>query len=315
MSATALPLAIRDLSKSFDGRKALDGVTLDLSPGETLGLLGPNGAGKTTLVRSVAGRVVPDGGSLSILGLSPEDDSARAVRGWVPQEIALYPLLSARENLWTFGRYQGLAGGALDAGIRKSLDWIGLSDRAEDKTDRLSGGMKRRLNIAAGTIHEPRVLLLDEPTVGVDPQSRERIYAMIGELKAGGVSILYTTHYMEEAERLCDRIAIIDNGRIIASGTTEELIRKSVGAKQALTIDTTAPIPSEIRERLSRAGATLLGDGEGDRLQASVEDPATQIRQLLELLHAGHVGVRDLTLKSPTLEQVFLQLTGRELRE
>jgi ABC-2 type transport system ATP-binding protein len=315
MSATALPLAIRDLSKSFDGRKALDGVTLDLSPGETLGLLGPNGAGKTTLVRSVAGRVVPDGGSLSILGLSPEDDSARAVRGWVPQEIALYPLLSARENLWTFGRYQGLAGGALDAGIRKSLDWIGLSDRAEDKTDRLSGGMKRRLNIAAGTIHEPRVLLLDEPTVGVDPQSRERIYAMIGELKAGGVSILYTTHYMEEAERLCDRIAIIDNGRIIASGTTEELIRKSVGAKQALTIDTTAPIPSDIRERLSRAGATLLGDGEGDRLQASVEDPATQIRQLLELLHAGHVGVRDLTLKSPTLEQVFLQLTGRELRE
>ena len=315
MSATALPLAIRDLSKSFDGRKALDGVTLDLSPGETLGLLGPNGAGKTTLVRSVAGRVVPDGGSLSILGLSPEDDSARAVRGWVPQEIALYPLLSARENLWTFGRYQGLAGGALDAGIRKSLDWIGLSDRAEDKTDRLSGGMKRRLNIAAGTIHEPRVLLLDEPTVGVDPQSCERIYAMIGELKAGGVSILYTTHYMEEAERLCDRIAIIDNGRIIASGTTEELIRKSVGAKQALTIDTTAPIPSDIRERLSRAGATLLGDGEGDRLQASVEDPATQIRQLLELLHAGHVGVRDLTLKSPTLEQVFLQLTGRELRE
>jgi ABC-2 type transport system ATP-binding protein len=315
MSATALPLAIRDLSKSFDGRKALDGVTLDLSPGETLGLLGPNGAGKTTLVRSVAGRVVPDGGSLSILGLSPEDDSARAVRGWVPQEIALFPLLSARENLWTFGRYQGLAGGALDAGIRKSLDWIGLSDRAEDKTDRLSGGMKRRLNIAAGTIHEPRVLLLDEPTVGVDPQSRERIYAMIGELKAGGVSILYTTHYMEEAERLCDRIAIIDNGRIIASGTTEELIRKSVGAKQALTIDTTAPIPSDIRERLSRAGATLLGDGEGDRLQASVEDPATQIRQLLELLHAGHVGVRDLTLKSPTLEQVFLQLTGRELRE
>jgi ABC-2 type transport system ATP-binding protein len=149
----------------------------------------------------------------------------------------------------------------------------------------------------------------------VDPQSRERIYAMIGELKAGGVSILYTTHYMEEAERLCDRIAIIDNGRIIASGTTEELIRKSVGAKQALTIDTTAPIPSDIRERLSRAGATLLGDGEGDRLQASVEDPATQIRQLLELLHAGHVGVRDLTLKSPTLEQVFLQLTGRELRE
>ena len=311
MSATPLPLAIRDLSKSFGGRKALDGVTLDLAPGETLGLLGPNGAGKTTLVRSVAGRVVPDGGSLSILGLSPAEDSARAVRGWVPQEIALYPLLSARENLWTFGRYQGLAGEALEAGIRKSLDWIGLSDRAEDKTDSLSGGMKRRLNIAAGTIHGPRVLLLDEPTVGVDPQSRERIYAMIGELKAGGVSLLYTTHYMEEAERLCDRIAIIDNGRIIALGTTEELIRRTVGAKQALTIDTTSPIPAGFKEKLASAGATV----DGGRIQASVEDPAEQIRQLLGMLHDEKVGVRDLTLKSATLEQVFLQLTGRELRE
>ena len=315
MSATALPLAIRDLSKSFGGRKALDGVTLDLSPGETLGLLGPNGAGKTTLVRSVAGRVVPDGGSLSILGLSPDQDSARSVRGWVPQEIALYPLLSARENLWTFGRYQGLAGDALAAGIRTSLDWIGLADRAEDKTDKLSGGMKRRLNIAAGTIHAPRVLLLDEPTVGVDPQSRERIYAMIGELKAGGVSILYTTPYMEEAERLCDRIAIIDHGRIIALGTTEELIRQSVGAKQALTIETASPVPPALKEKLVRAGATLLGAGDGDRIQASVEDPATQIRNLLELLHADGVAVRALTLKNPTLEQVFLQLTGRELRE
>jgi ABC-2 type transport system ATP-binding protein len=314
MSATALPLAIRDLSKSFGGRKALDGVTLDLLPGETLGLLGPNGAGKTTLVRSVAGRVLPDGGSLSILGLSPDQDSARSVRGWVPQEIALYPLLSPRENLWTFGRYQGLAGDALEAGIRKSLDWIGLSDRAEDKTDSLSGGMKRRLNIAAGTIHGPRVLLLDEPTVGVDPQSRERIYAMIGELKAGGVSILYTTHYMEEAERLCDRIAIIDHGRIIALGTTEELIRRSVGAKQALTIETTSPVSPDLRAKLTRAGASVEGV-EADRIQASVEDPAAQIRGLLELLHAGDVGVRDLTLKSPTLEQVFLQLTGRELRE
>ncbi len=317
MSATPQPLAIRDLSKSFGGRKALDGVTLDLSPGETLGLLGPNGAGKTTLVRSVAGRVAPDGGSLSILGLSPAQDSARAVRGWVPQEIALYPLLSARENLWTFGRYQGLAGEALEAGIRKSLDWIGLADRADDKTDSLSGGMKRRLNIAAGTIHGPRVLLLDEPTVGVDPQSRERIYAMIGELKSGGVSILYTTHYMEEAERLCDRIAIIDNGRIIALGTTETLIRETVGAKQALTIDTISPVPQNVRETLARSGATVRDDGPGDgaRIQASVEDPAAQVRQLLEMLHAGKVGVRDLTLKSATLEQVFLQLTGRGLRE
>src|SRR5262249_187286 len=210
--ANARPLEIRDLSKSFGGRRALDGVSLDLEAGEVLGLRGPNGAGKTTLVRTVARRVEPEGGRVRILGLAPSDVVAAAARGWVPQEIALYPLLSPRENLWTFGRYQGLSGGALSTAIASNLDWIGLADRADEKTGQLTGGMKRRLNIAAGTIHSPKVLLLDEPTVGVDPQSRERIYGMIGELRERGVSLFYTTHYMEEAERLCDRIAIIDHG-------------------------------------------------------------------------------------------------------
>ena len=311
MSAMPLALEIRDLSKSFGGRRALDGVSLTVSAGEIVGLLGPNGAGKTTLVRSVAGRVEPDGGSLQIMGHRPEDDAARGLRGWVPQEIALYPLLSPRENLWTFGRYQGLTGGALEKGIGQSLEWIGLSDRANDKTSTLSGGMKRRLNIAAGTIHAPQVLLLDEPTVGVDPQSRERIYAMIGDLKGKGVSLLYTTHYMEEAERLCDRIAIIDNGKIIALGTKDELVRKTVGTREALTIDAAAPIPAALKEKLIRMGASV----EETRTRLSVEDPAAQIRQLLGLFHEERVAVRDLTLKSATLEQVFLQLTGRELRE
>ena len=308
---SAAPLEIRDLSKSFGDRRALDGVSLDLAPGEILGLLGPNGAGKTTLVRSVAGRARPEGGSLRILGFEPADDRARAVRGWVPQEIALYPLLSPRENLWTFGRYQGLSGDGLLAGIRTSLDWIGLADRADEKTDKLSGGMKRRLNIAAGTIHDPRVLLLDEPTVGVDPQSRERIYAMIGELKGRGVSLLYTTHYMEEAERLCDRIAIIDHGKIIASGTKDELVKTTLGTREALVIDAAAPIPAALKEKLVRRGATV----DGMKVKLSVENPAEQIRELLGLFHADGVPVRDLTLKSATLEQVFLQLTGRELRE
>ncbi|MEP6993833.1 MAG: ABC transporter ATP-binding protein [Acidobacteriota bacterium] len=311
MSAGTLPLAIRDLTKSFGGRRALDGVSLDLAPGEILGLLGPNGAGKTTLVRSVAGRVVPDAGSLTIMGMAPDEDAARSIRGWVPQETALYALLSPRENLWTFGRYQGLSGATLESGIRKSLEWIGLSDRADDRTDSLSGGMKRRLNIAAGTIHEPRVLLLDEPTVGVDPQSRERIYAMIAELKGNGVSLLYTTHYMEEAERLCDRIAIIDAGKIIALGTKEELVRSTLGTRQALMILAAAPISASLQEKLARAGAVV----DGMRVQVSVEDPALQIRQLLDLFHAEKAAVKDLTLKSATLEQVFLQLTGRELRE
>ena len=311
MSETVLPLDVRGAVKAFDGRRALDGVSLEMAPGEILGLLGPNGAGKTTLVRAVAGRVRVDSGTLRLFSLSPDDPRARTLRGWVTQEIALYPLLSPRENLWTFGRFQGLSGADIDRAIAHNLEWIGLSDRADERTDRLSGGMKRRLNIAAGTIHRPRLLLLDEPTVGVDPQSRERIYQMIEQLRSEGVSLLYTTHYMEEAERLCDRIAIIDHGKIIASGTKEELVRRTLGATQAASIETEKPIPESLRENLRRFGAVV----DGAKLQASIEDPARQIRELLELLHAEGAGIRDLALKSATLEEVFLHLTGRELRE
>jgi ABC-2 type transport system ATP-binding protein len=171
--------------------------------------------------------------------------------------------------------------------------------------------MKRRLNIAAGTIHAPRVLLLDEPTVGVDPQSRERIYAMIGELKGRGVSLLYTTHYMEEADRLCDRIAIIDHGKVIASGTKDALVRETVGTRQAVAVDAAAPIPADLWDRLAALGAQR----DGLQVRLSVQNPAGEIRQILELFHSAGVPVRDLTLKTPTLEQVFLELTGRELRE
>jgi len=305
------PLAISELRKSFGSQAALDGVTLDIAPGEILGLLGPNGAGKTTLVRSVAGRVRPDGGRLALFGLSPSDPGAPALRGWVPQEICLYPLLTPWENLWTFGRYQGLAGAPLTSAIGESLEWIGLADRAKDRTGNLSGGMKRRLNIAAGTIHSPRLLLCDEPTVGVDPQSRERIYAMIGELKMRGVALLYTTHYMEEAERLCDRIAIIDHGRIIASGTREELVRSVLGDRQTVTIDAEAPVPAALRERLTRLGATV----EGDVVRVLTDDAPKQIRELLGAFHDEGAAIRDLTLKRASLEEVFLHLTGRELRE
>jgi ABC-2 type transport system ATP-binding protein len=229
----------------------------------------------------------------------------------VPQEVSLYALLTPKENLWTLGRYQGLASEALHRAIQESLEWIGLADRADERTDRLSGGMKRRLNIAAGTLHAPRLLLLDEPTVGVDPQSRQRIYEMILELKRRGVALLYTTHYMEEAARLCDRIAIIDNGRIIASGTEEALIRDTLGSAQVVTIETVAPISMRLKESLEKRGASV----DGEKAQVSVSDPARQIRELLEIFHADAADIRDLTLKGATLEQVFLNLTGRELRE
>src|SRR5512141_853589 len=246
----ALPLEIRDVVKSFGERRALDGVTLEMRAGEILGLLGPNGAGKTTLVRSVVGRVRPQSGTVRVLGRPPDAPESKANVGYVTQEISLYTLISPEENLEAFGRYQSLRGEALAKAVEDSLRWTGLADREKEKTERLSGGMKRRLNIAAGTINGPRLLLLDEPTVGVDPQSRERIYGMIEELRKRGVSILYTTHYMEEAERLCDRIAIIDHGRIIASGTRDELVSQTLGAAQTVVIDAEAPIPDRIREPL-----------------------------------------------------------------
>ncbi len=308
---TAPPLEALNLQKSFGDIVALDGVSLEMPPGEILGLLGPNGAGKTTLVRSVVGRVTLDSGTLRVFGHAPGDPEATASRGWVPQEIALYPLLTPRENLWTFGRYQGLSGAKLEAAIDRSLEWSGLADRAKDRTSSLSGGMRRRLNMAAGTIHSPRLLLLDEPTVGVDPQSRERIYTMIAELKARSVSLVYTTHYMEEAERLCDRIAIIDHGRIIAAGTRDALVRSTLGVNQTVRIDAEGAIRGTLRERLERMGAKV--DGRGVLLLA--EDPPRQIRDLLEAFYAEKAGIADLTLKQASLEEVFLNLTGRELRE
>jgi ABC-2 type transport system ATP-binding protein len=306
-----LPLEILDLVKSFGQRRALDGVSLEMRAGEILGLLGPNGAGKTTLVRSVVGRVRPDSGTVRVFGRSPDDPLSKAGVGYVTQEIALYPLLSPEENLEAFGRFQGLRGDALVGAVAKSLAWTGLAERAKERTERLSGGMRRRLNIAAGTIHGPRLLLLDEPTVGVDPQSRERIYGMIEELRRDGVSLLYTTHYMEEAERLCDRIAIIDHGRVIALGTKDELVRRTLPAARLLTVETESALPPALRTALERRGASI----DGVTVQLSVTEPAREIPDLLEIFRGDGARIRDLTLKTATLESVFLHLTGRDLRE
>ncbi|MBV9495111.1 MAG: ABC transporter ATP-binding protein [Acidobacteria bacterium] len=230
------PLEIQALTKSFAGRPALSGISLDLREREVLGLLGPNGAGKSTLVRAIMGRVRPDGGEVRIFGkpAAAGDSTARAEVGVVPQEIALYPLMNVRENLLVFGRYYGLRGEELGKAIANALLWSALADREKDQVKTLSGGMKRRLNMAAGVLHRPRILLLDEPTVGVDPQSRERIYEMIESLRKEGVSLIYTTHYMEEAERLCDRIAVVDHGKVIAQGTKDEIKRLHPEANASL---------------------------------------------------------------------------------
>ncbi|HEY0143957.1 MAG TPA: ABC transporter ATP-binding protein [Thermoanaerobaculia bacterium] len=304
-------LEVESVEKSFGARKALNGVSFTVRPGESIGLLGPNGAGKSTLVRAIAGRVAPDAGEIRIHGQRAGSSAAQPLVGYVPQDLALYPLLTARENVDAFARYQGLRGAALTATVDHALQWTNLSDRANDSCRYLSGGMKRRLNIAAGTIHRPKLLLLDEPTVGVDPQSRERIYSMIEELRMDGMTLLYTSHYMEEVERLCDRIAIIDHGQVIAAGTKDELVRDILGSGQELHITTESYMQPALRDKLSLFGASMNGTVAKIRITSASE----QIADVLSIYKSEGAAVRDLNLNSPGLEQVFLALTGRELRE
>jgi ABC-2 type transport system ATP-binding protein len=307
----APPLRIDSLTKSYGARLALAGTSLEVAEGEILGLLGPNGAGKTTLIRCVVGRVVPDSGSITVFGEPAGSAAARARIGYIPQEIALYGRLTAAENLGVFGRYAGLTGAALTEAIRACLDWSGLADRAKEPVMTFSGGMKRRLNMAAGLLHRPRLILLDEPTTGVDPQSRQRIYAMVEQLRGEGVSLIYTTHYMEEAERLCDRVAIIDNGSIIASGTHEDLVRQSFGSQCELVLHFEADSPAES----SKWAASMGGVPQGASVRFTVTDPALEIARILDAARSDAIPVRDLSFKAPNLESVFLHLTGRELRE
>ena len=305
------PLRIEALAKSYGSRPALSGVSLAVKEGEILGLLGPNGAGKTTLIRCVVGRVMPNSGSISIFGEAVGSPNARARTGYIPQEIALYPRLSAEENLAVFGRYAGLGGEALATAARSCLDWAGLAERAKEPVMKFSGGMKRRLNMAAGLLHRPRLILLDEPTTGVDPQSRQRIYAMVEQLRQDGASVIYTTHYMEEAERLCDRVAIIDHGKIIASGTNAELVRESFGTRCELMLH----FDSDSAPAFSSWASARGGTANGSSFRFTVLDPAREIAEILESARAESVPIRDLSFKTPNLESVFLHLTGRALRE
>ena len=299
-------LCVRDARKSFGNTAALQGLSLELRPGELLALLGPNGAGKTTLIRSIAGRVALDGGEVELFGRRLDGANDRSALGVVPQEIALYPLLTARENLHTFGRLNGLTGAALRERVDWALEWTALADRAKEPVKRFSGGMKRRLNIACAVVHEPRVLLLDEPTVGVDPQSRERIYEMLARLRDGGASLLLTTHQLEEAEARCDRIVIVDHGRVIAEGSLASLVESTVGShlQVALRLD-----------RVPAAQAGIAGEWHDRELTTRMRDVATELPVLLERLRSGGSAVEDLQVRGPSLQSVFLHLTGRELRE
>jgi ABC-2 type transport system ATP-binding protein len=303
------PLRVEGLVKRFGELTAVDGITLELHGGKCLGLLGPNGAGKSTLIRSIVGRVIPDAGAILVFGARADSMAARDAMGWVPQELALYPRLTCRENLESFGRYHGLGGAVLEKAVGHCLGWATLTDRAGELVKNLSGGMKRRLNMAAGMIHQPRLVLMDEPTVGVDPQSRNHIFEMIEKLRDEGMSIIYTTHYMEEAERLCDRVAIVDHGKVIALGTYAELVHNVFGTRSQVVARFAAADGRTAAWVAARGGHAVDGSAE-----FTIEHPS-EVAALLDEASKAGFELLDLALRKPNLESVFLHLTGRELRD
>jgi len=305
-------LRVVDARKRYGATTALDGCSISLGRREWLGMLGPNGAGKTTLLRAISGRVHLDGGTVELFGCvltgDPGGDAdVRRRLGIVPQEIALYPTLTARENLEVFGRLHRVAGRTLADRVSWALAFTGLGERADDRTSTFSGGMKRRLNIACGILHRPELILLDEPTVGVDPQSRQRIWEMLQALREDGASLLLTTHQLDEAQQLCDRIAIIDHGRTIASGTLRELITSTIGPQHDVVLRLDAPMAS--------ASVPPVFQACGDVLRARITDVSAELPALLATVASTGRRIEDVHLSSPSLHSVFIALTGRELRE
>jgi ABC-2 type transport system ATP-binding protein len=311
----AAVLECHDLRKSFGDRVAVDGVGFTIGPSETYGLLGPNGAGKTTTISMICGLLVRDAGEVRVNGrpLDVNAVEAKGDVGYVPQDLAIYPELTARENLRFFGELYGIGGSELRSRCDEVLEIIGLADRADERTDAYSGGMKRRLNIGIGLLNRPSLLVLDEPTVGVDPQSRNAILASVEQLGEQGMAILYTTHYMEEAERLCDRVGIIDEGRIKAEGTRRELVsrigqrdRVDLAASGHLTqaADALRALPGVEEATVHEGGIGLL-----------VIEARTILPRLLEAAATAGASVNGVEIVEPDLEAVFLHLTGRALRD
>jgi ABC-2 type transport system ATP-binding protein len=285
---------------------ALAGLDLELLPGEWLGLLGANGAGKTSTMLAIAGLIALDEGRIELFQQRVTGPRPRFI-GWVPQEIALYPHLTARENLRAFGRLHGLSGAGLGEAERWALEWTGLDKRADERVAGYSGGMQRRLNIACGVLHRPRVLLLDEPTVGVDPQARERILSMLDQLRRDGTALLQSTHELGDVEGTCDRLVIMDQGRAIAAGTVEQLIRETVGTHAALRLEVEGTVPAE-----HFAGSVSC---DGSTVAATLVDVAEELPRLLDGIREVGCRVSHLDVRRAGLAEVFIRLTGRELRE
>jgi linearmycin/streptolysin S transport system ATP-binding protein len=310
-----LVLECRGLHKRFGRTVAVDGVSLQVSAGETYGLLGPNGAGKTTTISMICGLLEADAGEVVVAGqrLTTRSVEAKAAIGYVPQELAIYPDLTARENLRFFAQLYGMAPSRSRMRVEEVLDVIGLADRADDQAKTYSGGMQRRLNIGIGLLHRPRLLILDEPTVGVDPQSRNAILESVEHLSSEGMAVLYTTHYMEEAERLCDRIGIVDLGQVKAEGTRAELVAL-VGQHDRVVIEASGGLERAAEAMASLPGVVAASAADGS-LALIVDDARTLLPELLRAATDAGAAVRGVDVDQPDLEAVFLHLTGRALRD
>ncbi|HSJ29018.1 MAG TPA: ABC transporter ATP-binding protein [Acidimicrobiia bacterium] len=308
-------LDAQDLHKRFEDINAVDGVSFTIEEGETFGLLGPNGAGKTTSISMVAGLLKPDAGTVTVAGerITIASVKGKAAIGLVPQELAIYPDLTAVENLSFFGRLYGMEGKELSARIDEVVEVIGLTDRKDDLTSEYSGGMRRRLNIGIGLLHEPKLLILDEPTVGVDPQSRNAILESVESLSGVGKAVLYTTHYMEEAERLCDRVAIIDEGRVMAEGTRRDLVAL-VGQRDRVRIHAGGSLEhaAEVARQLPGVSEASTSD---QQLDVLADDAARLLPELLARVAEAGASVTSVDVVEPNLEAVFLHLTGKALRD
>jgi ABC-2 type transport system ATP-binding protein len=309
-------LEAKSLRKAYGSLVAVDGVSLTAAAGETIGLLGPNGAGKTTTVSMIAGLVRPDSGEVCIGGrpLAGDTDPLKLKLGLVPQDLALYDELPALENLKLFASLYNLSGAQARKAIDAALELVGLSDRVKDRVKTYSGGMKRRLNLAAALLHDPQILLLDEPTVGVDPQSRNAIFDNLETLKHRGKTLVYTTHYMEEAERLCDRIIIVDHGKVIASDTLQGLYRL-LPVSNLLIVELEEAVGNVALDRLRSVAGVRTAEQRGPTLRVGVGNLASHAAGVLQWLADNSCPYRHVSSERATLETVFLTLTGRSLRD
>lgn len=307
-------ILVEQLRKSYGELRAVDGISFDVPKGELFGFLGPNGAGKTTTLSMISGLLKPDAGRVLIdeIDVWQTPKAAKRILGLVPQDIALYEELTGRENLRFWGGLYDLSASELKANMEKWLNRVGLADRANDVVAKYSGGMKRRLNLAVGMIHNPKIVLLDEPTVGIDPQARNNIMEIIREIAREGTTILFTTHHLEEAETLCQRIAIMDHGKILQTGTVDELA-KVVGDGDLINIHGVFS-PASFKTALSGFSINFLNVAENSAA-ISLKQNGCNIAVIIQKLSEAGIAIDDLSMQKPSLESVFLKLTGRELRD